>query len=63
MRINPYLILYTDRVLLKGMALTVSEEGMWWPGRNWEAFHCALLGGAWWAIYSPWGHKELDMAE
>ena len=19
--------------------------------------------GAWWAIYSPWGHKELDMTE
>ena len=32
MRINPYSILYTDRVFLKGMALTVSEEGMWWPG-------------------------------
>ena len=20
-------------------------------------------GGAWWATYSPWGHKELDMTE
>ena len=19
--------------------------------------------GAWWAAYSPWGHKELDMTE
>ena len=20
-------------------------------------------GGAWWATYSPWGHKELDTTE
>ena len=31
-------------------------------------FQCACLEnpmdrGAWWAVYSPWGHKELDMTE
>ena len=23
----------------------------------------SMDGGAWWAIYSPWGRKELDMTD
>ena len=23
----------------------------------------SMDGEAWWATYSPWGHKELDMTE
>ena len=39
------------------------------PGEgNGNPLQCSCLEnpmdrGAWWAAYSPWGHKELDMTE
>ena len=38
------------------------EEGMLNNSSS-LAWRIHMDRGAWWATYSPWGHKELDMTE
>ena len=51
-----------------GDAGSLPDPGRSPGGGNGNPFHYSCLenpmdGGAWWAIYSPWGRKESDTTE